>query len=137
MRVEISKKDIDNDFVKKVEELSGENLATCYQCGRCSAGCPSSVEMDILPSQAIRFAQLGQKEELFKSRTMWYCAACLTCDSRCPKGIDISRIMEALRTLILHERGIPDTVSPEDIPEEVIEKIPQMALVSGYRKYTS
>ena len=63
MRIKLSKKNIKDPFVLKVQELSGQNLLACYQCGKCSAGCPAVSDMDILPNQIIRLAQLGQSEE--------------------------------------------------------------------------
>ena len=85
MRINISRRKITDPFVAKVEELSGQNLLTCYQCGKCSAGCPAVSQMDILPNQIIRLAQLGLKNELFKSKAIWVCASCMTCNTRCPK----------------------------------------------------
>ncbi|MBP1768347.1 MAG: hypothetical protein H6P98_2462, partial [Candidatus Aminicenantes bacterium] len=70
MRTQVSKKKIRDDFVKKIEELSGQKLLACYQCGKCSAGCPAVGEMDILPNQVIRYAQLGFKEELLEARSV-------------------------------------------------------------------
>jgi len=51
MRVELSSKKLHSDFVTKVEEISGEELPSCYQCGKCSAGCPMSFAMDLAPNQ--------------------------------------------------------------------------------------
>ena len=64
MKTTLSRQKIRDDFVRKVEELSGQKLLACYQCGKCSAGCPAAPEMDILPNQVIRYAQLGLKDEL-------------------------------------------------------------------------
>jgi heterodisulfide reductase subunit C len=89
--------------------------------------------MDILPSQVIRYAQLGLVEELLASKTIWLCAACQTCYTRCPKGVDLSRIMEALREIVMFERGSHinyDAVLPEELAEW-----PQQAFISGFRKY--
>ena len=123
-------------FQERLAELSGQDLFTCYQCGKCSAGCLSAAAMDIAPHAVVRLAWLGQEEELRKINTHWLCAACLTCDLRCPKGIDISRIMEALRVMFLRPREEPDIVSPESLPKEMMKRIPQQALVAGLRKYT-
>jgi len=71
MRINISRTKIKDDFVAKVEEISGQNLLACYQCGKCSAGCPAVSEMDILPNQIIRYAQLSLKDELLKSKSIW------------------------------------------------------------------
>ena len=65
MKTEISIKNIKSKFIDKVEELSGENIYTCYQCGKCSAGCPSISEMDISPCEIIRLVQLGQEKFTF------------------------------------------------------------------------
>ena len=62
-----------NAFIEKVEALSKQDLLACYQCGKCSAGCPMAKYMDILPHQIIRFAQLGLKDELLASEAIWMC----------------------------------------------------------------
>lgn len=135
MRIEISKKDIQGEFIKRVEELSGENLAACYQCGKCSAGCPSVDEMDILPNQIIRLVQLGLKKEALDSKTIWLCASCIGCTSRCPKGVDLSKVIEALRQIILRE-GV-DFVSPSKVSEDLLGEVPQQGIVSNLRKFSS
>lgn len=135
MRVEISPRRLNSDFVKKVEEISGETLPSCYQCGKCSAGCPMSFAMDLLPNQVIRLAQLGLEEDIARSRTIWLCASCLTCACRCPRGVDLARIMEALRLLTL--RRNEDYVELARIPKETLAELPQLALVSSMRKFTA
>jgi heterodisulfide reductase subunit C len=132
----LSSSNFDNAFQQRLKELSGQNLFTCYQCGKCTAGCPSTAAMDAPPHIIIRLAWLGQEEAIRKLNTCWLCAACLTCDLRCPKGIDISRIMEALRVMMLHRREEPDAVSPESLSDEMLKRIPQQALVAALRKYT-
>ena len=135
MRVQISSPRVQGYFVGKVAELSGQNLNLCYQCGKCSAGCPMSFAMDLLPNQIIHLVQLGLEEDIASSKTIWLCASCLTCTVRCPKGVDISRIMEALRLITLRKNT--DFVEPSRIPLETIAELPQIALVSGFRKLTS
>ena len=134
MRVKISSQKVHSEFVGKVAELSGQNLNLCYQCGKCSAGCPMSFAMDLLPNQVMRLVQLGLEEDIAASRTIWQCASCLTCTVRCPKGVDISRVMEALRLIVLRKRN--DFVEISKIPPETIADLPQIALVSGFRKLT-
>ncbi len=72
-------------------------VTACFQCRKCSAGCPLSFAMDLLPDQVIRLALLGQEERLFGSRTIWVCSACETCTTRCPNGIDVAGVMDWLK----------------------------------------
>ncbi|MCK5057912.1 MAG: 4Fe-4S dicluster domain-containing protein [Candidatus Aminicenantes bacterium] len=135
MRINISRRNINDPFVRKVEELSGQNLMACYQCGKCSAGCPAVSQMDILPNQIIRLAQLGMKEELLASRAIWLCASCMTCNTRCPKGINIAEVIEAVRLILL--RKSKDHLEVKELSEKVREEVPPIALISSMRKFTS
>jgi heterodisulfide reductase subunit C len=135
MRINISKKKIKNDFVTKVEELSGQNLMACYQCGKCSAGCPAISQMDILPNQIIRLIQLGLKNELLESKSIWICASCMTCNARCPKGIDIAEVIEAVRQILLRKRN--DHVELKDLSKKEKTEVPPIALIACFRKFTS
>lgn len=135
MRINISQRKVKDNFVLKVQELSGQNLLACYQCGKCSAGCPAVSQMDILPNQIIRYAQLGFKDELLKSKAIWICASCMTCNARCPKGINIAEVIEALRQILLRKRM--DHVKLNKLTDEEKENVPPIALVSNFRKFTS
>jgi len=135
MRTNLTRRKIRDPFVAKVEELSGQNLLVCYQCGKCSAGCPAVHEMDILPNQIIRLTQLGLKEDLLESRAIWVCASCMTCNVRCPKGINIAEVIEALRQILLRQRQ--DHVKVEELKPSERGDVPPIALISNFRKFTS
>ena len=134
MRTEISIKNTKSKLLNKVEELSGENIYACYQCGKCSAGCPSISEMDISPNEIIRLVQLGEEKEVLNSKAIWICASCFTCVTRCPKGVDLAKIMESLRQITLRKNV--DYVNPLSISKEVLSQVPQIALVSSLRKFS-
>jgi heterodisulfide reductase subunit C len=87
---------------------------------------------DILPNQVIRLAQLGI-DDVLDSQTIWSCAACLTCVSRCPKGIDLPRVMEAMRQLKMERDG--NQIETTDLSPEMVAEVPQLALIGGFRKY--
>ena len=135
MRVEISSQRLQSDFVKKVEAISGQSLLACNQCGKCSAGCPISFAMDSLPNQIIRLAQLGLEEDIASSNTVWICASCLTCSVRCPQGVDLGRVMEALRLITLRKNI--DYIETANISTDTLSELPQIALVGGLRKHTA
>ena len=87
----------------RVSEMIGQNIDGCYQCGKCTAGCPLAYTMEIPPHEIIRLVQLGCEEEALASHTIWLCASCETCTSRCPKNIDIAAVMDALRILAFRQ----------------------------------
>jgi heterodisulfide reductase subunit C len=121
-------------FREKVKELSGEKIDLCFQCGACSSGCPMTQEMDYLPSKVIRMTQLGLEEAL-DSKTIWVCTTCFNCEVRCPRGIDIANVMEALRTMVLRKKY--NRVNLEDLTAEELRELPQIAIVSNQRKLTA
>lgn len=82
-----------------VESQSGQQILRCYQCGKCSAGCPAAYVMDLTPRQIMRALQLGLEEEVLRSNAFWFCISCQTCSARCPREIDIARVMESLRLI--------------------------------------
>lgn len=119
------------ELVKEVQELCGENLFGCYQCGTCSSGCPYVEDMDLSPDEVIRYLILD-REEVLQSKTIWLCSSCFTCAERCPRDINITKIMEALRQIILRRKI--DKTDLNKFSKEDKEKIPQLAFVSLFRK---
>lgn len=94
---------IDNSLARLVFDETGENVHLCYQCSKCSSGCPVSSFFDWQPNQIMRAVQLGLEQMALDSDTPWLCAACQTCTTRCPQGLDICGIMEFLtRTALEH-----------------------------------
>ncbi len=89
-----------------VEQLAGVDLGVCFQCKKCSSGCPVTRLAKSRPSEIMRLLHLGAGDELLSSDLVWMCASCQTCSARCPMGIDVAAVMDALRWLAL-ERGAP------------------------------
>ncbi len=82
---------------REIEKLSGEKISTCYQCEKCTNGCPMTFAMDIAPHRVMHSIQLGLTNEVLGSDTIWVCASCETCTTRCPNEIDIAHVMDTLR----------------------------------------
>jgi heterodisulfide reductase subunit C len=90
-------------FLEEIKQKSGEDLSLCYQCLKCTAGCPTAPYMDIRPNNIIRMIQMGMKKEVLESSAIWLCVYCQTCGTRCPNEIHIGILMDALREMALEE----------------------------------
>jgi len=90
--------------------------------------------MDHLPNQIMKLLQMGDEEPLIKSNTPWVCASCFTCSSRCPRGVRITEIMEALRLYRLRQNI--DHFNPSTLRNELAE-LPPIAIIASFRKLTS
>jgi len=105
MTVRIERKSRERGLIGRVEQISGVDLSLCYQCKKCTSGCPVAAHADMPPSLILRHLHLGAGDELLESDLIWICASCETCYARCPMGIDIAAVMDALRTLALEKRA--------------------------------
>ena len=102
---------LDNpEFVREVQRRCDTPVAACFQCHKCSTGCPIGPEMDLLSSQIMRLIHLGRVDEVLESRGIWLCASCEACSTRCPMGIDVAAVMDTLRMMAVERKAtIPDT----------------------------
>jgi len=99
----------DSTFLREVERLSSAPVSACFQCHKCSTGCPIGAEMDLLPSQVMRLIHLGADREVLESQAIWLCASCEACTTRCPMGIDVAGVMDALRMMAVQRKvALPD-----------------------------
>jgi heterodisulfide reductase subunit C len=88
----------------QIKDVVREDVNLCYQCEKCTSGCPVSMEMELVPAQIMHASQLNLKKKVLEANTIWLCASCETCTTRCPQGIDISAVMDALRIIARREK---------------------------------
>ena len=107
----------DTDLAQSIHEEYGKNVHLCYQCVRCSSGCPVAEHMDLLPNQVMRAIQFND-EQVLEAKTPWICAACQACTTHCPQELDIAGIMDALR-IEARRRGIKPPVPEVELFTQV------------------
>nr|MBI2905332.1 4Fe-4S dicluster domain-containing protein [Chloroflexota bacterium] len=101
--------ELKTDLAEKIRAKTGENVFLCYQCVKCTSGCPLAEYFDLAPNQVMRAAQLGRDELALNATTPWLCAGCQTCTTRCPQGIDVAKVMDFMASEAV-TRGIPAKV---------------------------
>ena len=121
--------------LEKISELSGANVWECMQCGTCSAVCPMVESMNYTTRQGIHYLQFGLVEKVIDARIGEYCASCHTCQVRCPRGIEVPKVFEAVRLLTLRQNE--DFIALSELADDTIEGAPQLARVSAFRKLTA
>jgi heterodisulfide reductase subunit C2 len=90
-------------LAEDVRELTGADAIRCYQCGKCSAGCPMAAEMPLKPHDIMRLVVRDQRERVLANESVWLCIGCETCTARCPNACDPAAVMDAVRELGLRE----------------------------------
>jgi heterodisulfide reductase subunit C len=111
--VALEVKEIGGGLAGEVKALSGASPMRCYQCAKCSSGCPVAGRGDLKSHELVRLVQFDQREAVLTSRFIWECTSCQTCITRCPQNVDICAMNDALRALSLREGAVaPDTAVP-------------------------
>jgi len=101
--------EIDPKFKYEISRMhGGEKLLKCFQCGTCTSDCPVARFSDTYrPRTIIRMAQLGLRDRILKSDTLWLCAACYTCTDRCPQDVEVASVIRVLRNLAAEKGLVP------------------------------
>jgi len=118
-----------------IQTPGGEKIPTCMQCGICAGSCPVSHEMDHTPRQLVRMIQLGLKQEVLNSNTIWICTTCFSCSVRCPRGIHPTELMETLKSMAIAEGLENKNARFDRVFSEVVKKngrASEFLLISKY-----
>lgn len=119
-----------------LEQMTGEtrtNISACYQCERCTNACPVSHYMDIKPHQVIRFIQLGWREELLRSSTIWVCLSCEMCTTYCPNEVDVAELNNHLRNLAAHSSIPPRERALAVFHQTFMEQLHKFGRINEFR----
>jgi heterodisulfide reductase subunit C len=115
------------------------DVGACFQCGRCSSGCPIGEYFDLSVMQVVRLAAYGQEESLLGCKTIWLCAACETCATRCPNEIEIAGLMDILRELALRKGVQPGEPKVADFHNSFLNSVAkwgrtyELGMIAGYK----
>ncbi len=123
-----------NEMIELVTRISGANPRACMKCGKCSAACPAFDEMDYHPHQFVDLVDKGRVEELMNARGIYTCLSCFACLERCPRMVEPSRLIEAVRLAVVRQQG-QNHLKPDAVPALLDEDLPQQAITSALRKY--
>jgi heterodisulfide reductase subunit C len=105
----IKSSEIDSKFKYEISKMhGGEKLMRCFQCGTCTSDCPiARFSGTYRPRQIIRMTQLGLKDRVLNSDTLWLCASCFTCTDRCPQDVEVASVIRVLRNLAAERGHVP------------------------------
>jgi len=109
-------------FLDEMEGRTGIAISECYQCFRCTNGCPVARDMDIVPHRIIGYIISGERAKVLSSTALWECVQCATCSIRCPNGIDIARVLTTLRRMSV-ESGLAAQTDIHDLDTLIIDSI--------------
>jgi heterodisulfide reductase subunit C len=112
----------------ELADIVRKNVKDCYQCLKCSSGCPLAAHMDYYPHQVMLLAKMDLYQRIFDCKSVWVCASCMACSSRCPRDLEPAKIMEGFRAMMLRERNQGDK------PAVNAKGMPRQALISSMRK---
>ena len=95
---------LSTDLSQLIREECGENVYLCYQCERCSSGCPTVPAMRYRPAQMMRLAQFGLEDRLAADASIWRCVGCDNCTEHCPQDLSARRLIEVMRQVAMQDR---------------------------------
>ena len=121
--------------VEQVLRTSGVDVRKCMRCGKCTATCPAFAEMEYHPHQFVYMVEKGDIEKLAASESLYRCLSCFACVERCPRNVEPAKVVEAVRLLVIREKGANHLLS-DAIPALLDEDLPQQAITSALRKYS-
>ena len=88
---------VDQAFLPELRRFGAFDIDACFNCGNCTAVCPLTVDGEAFPRRAIRYAQVGMRDELLSSRELWLCYGCSECSVTCPRQAEPGEFMAAAR----------------------------------------
>jgi Fe-S oxidoreductase len=87
------------------------DLYGCFQCGKCTGGCPVSLKSRLNIRRLMIEAILGKNlDRVSEMEELWDCTTCKTCTLRCPRGLNPMDLVIGMRGTLIEEGHIPKTI---------------------------
>jgi len=99
---------MDKEFLDAIIKAGAEKINACIQCGTCTSSCPSGRRTAFRTRQLMRKAILGQRDEILSDKDLWLCTTCYTCLERCPRGVDPTDVILAMRRMAVQAGNMLD-----------------------------
>jgi len=126
---------MENKYIKEIIlQKSGVNPKKCMVCGKCSGTCPNYDSMEYHPHQFVQMVENGDIEPLLNSKSIYACLSCFACLERCPRQVEPTKLIDAVRQVVEGTRG-PHHLDSNQVPAHLDDDMPQQAIVSAFRKY--
>ena len=84
-------------------------LFGCYQCGKCTGGCPVSLKSKLNIRKLVLKGILN-RDQPGEGEELWDCTTCKTCTLRCPRDIKPMDLVIGMRSARIEEGQIPETL---------------------------
>ena len=106
----------DSEIRDLILEYGDSEALKCYQCGMCMSLCPwyQMEKVDFLVHRLPQAVKLGailnseDKDEIAAEVTELYrCVGCEACLAQCPRGVDIPRVLRAIRRILVENQSVP------------------------------
>jgi heterodisulfide reductase subunit C len=132
----------EGDLAQEVKLRSGASPMNCFQCRKCSSGCPVASRADLKPHEVVRLVQMDQSAEVLASRFIWECTSCLTCAARCPQNVNIAAMNDALRAISRAQAKTVDTTTVPFFNDAFLDairkrgRIYEIGLMAAFKLHT-
>jgi heterodisulfide reductase subunit C len=120
----ITSDQIDSKFMEELSKMpDADKIHACFQCGVCTGSCPITFAMDYTPRQISEMIHVGLKDAVLSSAAIWLCSTCYMCYERCPQGVKLTDVFNAIKN-----KAVDDGYA---VPP-VYEKMSRQLLKNGF-----
>ncbi|MDL2281138.1 4Fe-4S dicluster domain-containing protein [Selenomonadales bacterium OttesenSCG-928-I06] len=111
-----------SSFALNLEKKSHQPISSCFQCAKCTIECPMNGFQEHKNYEILHLIKLGDENTVYNSSTPYFCTNCKTCATRCPNGIDISKVLDTIKIKAKAKNRVPKRGENSSIFSELFLK---------------